>query len=810
MTRLFLRLLRRDLAAADFRLLLIALLIAVAAMSAVGLLAERVRGALLGQANWLLAADAALLSDHALPAAYLPADPQLQTANTATFPSMVRRGEQFRLASIKAASALYPLRGTLQLEQGSSRGPAAGEAFIDRKLADAWRLQRGDTIELGLLTLRITGIIVREPDGVIDFSSLQPRVLINSGDLEASGLLGPGSRVRYRLLVAGPDAAVKAWQAEIKPRLQRGERLEDAQESRPEVKKSLQKAEQFLQLAALLAALLAGVAILLAARRFVQRHYDTVALLRTLGASRQQLRTLLLGELTVLALLASLLGGLFGWAGQAMLAEILLRLGQQALPAPSPLPWLWASAYALVLLAGLAGPQLLALSRTPPLRVLRRELQADPGLRVQWLLALSAILALLYLGMRDLRLALYTAAGLAAAVALSGLSGWLLIRGLLRLPFAGWRLALRPLARQPGLAMVQLGALTIGLTGLCLLTLTRSDLLNAWEARVPDNAPNHYAVNIQPEQLSQLQALFVRHNVATPAFQPMIRGRWTSHNGKPVEASRYEDERAQRLAEREFNLSWGDTLRQDNRLLAGREAAAGERGWSVEAGLAKTLGIQLGDTLVFDIGGIPVSGPVTGLREVSWDSFRVNFFVTGTAAMLAEQPGSLITSFYLPPGPRPLLADIAGSMPNITILDVGQVLAEVRRILLLASQALQLVLIFCLAAGLTVLAAALELNASERSREAALLRALGARQAQLRRLWLIEQVLLGGISGLIAGLLASATGWSLGRFVFELPVAFNLLAPAAAMLCGAVLAAAVSQLRLARLAGTPPGVLLKA
>ncbi|MBE9610291.1 ABC transporter permease [Chitinilyticum piscinae] len=811
MIRLTTRLLRRDLAAADFRLLLIALVIAVAAITAVGMLAERVKGALTGQANWLLAADAALLSDHPLPQHYR--NGQLRMANTATFPSMIRSDGRTMLAAIKAVSAHYPLRGKLDTTLGNAPAPLAGEAYIDRRIAEQWQLKPGSRFQLGQSTLTVRAVIVREPDAVIDFSSLQPRVLINEADLPATGLQGPGSRVKYGLLYAGEASAVAAWTAQLKPQLQRGERLEDAREARPEVKKALERADRFLQLAGLLAALLAGVAILLAARRFVQRHYDSVALLRTLGASQQQIRQLLGGELLALVLLASLSGGLLGWLGQGALAEImgywLESTGNQSLPASTPLPWLWACAYALLLLAGTAGPQLLALSRTPPLRVLRRELQ--PGLRLglQWSIAALATLVLLWLTARDLKLALLTAGGLLLAVVLCGLGGWLLIRLLLSLPGAHWRLALRPLARQPGLAVVQLGALTLGITGLCLLTVTRNDLLAGWQQRVPSEAPNHFAINIQPEQAQPLGALFRAHGLSEPAFQPMIRGRWMARNGQPVEPASYPDERAQRLAEREFNLSWGEALRADNRLLAGRIPAAGEQGWTVEAGLAKTLGIGLGDTLEFDIAGTRVTAPVLALREVNWDSFRPNFFVTGTEGMLAGQPSSMITSFYLPTDRRGILPEIANHYPNITLLDIGQLLDEVRRILLLATEALQLVLAFCLAAGLTVLAAALELNAAERSREAALLRALGATQSRLRRLWLTEQSVLGAVSGLTAGMAASSTGWALGHFALEVPVAFNLWLPLLAMLAGMLLAVSVSMWRLQRLANSTPAALLR-
>jgi len=462
------------------------------------------------------------------------------------------------------------------------------------------------------------------------------------------------------------------------------------------------------------------------------------------------------------------------------------------------------------LLLGGAGPLLLSLADTPPMRVLRHDLTPPTRVWLEWGVLGLVLCGLFYLVAGEAALAAWLGGGLLATVFLAaggGLGLILLLRRVVTLGALG--LALRQLLARRWLSAVQLGALALGLLGLWLITVVERDLMEAWQRRIPADAPNHFAINIQPHQLDVFLARFAAHGLSAPAVQPMIRGRWMKLNETTVDPAQYGDDRARRLAEREFNLSTLTAARADNRIIAGRAIGANEAGFSVEEGLAKSLNIRIGDILTFDIAGAAISAPVINLREVGWDSFRVNFFVEASPRLLADFPASRITSFYLPADKKALIPDLVRALPNVTVIDVGAVLAEVRRVLDLASAALRLVFGFCIVAGLTVLLSALDTTEVERQREAAILRALGATASRLRRIWLLEAMLTGAAAGLIAGVLASATGWILGRQVLELSVAFNFVLPGLSLLAGCVLTALVVWRRLSLLARTSPAQLLR-
>ncbi|MDR3427189.1 FtsX-like permease family protein [Silvimonas sp.] len=800
MIRLTLRRFWRGLAAGDYRTLLAALIVTIAALTAVGLLTGRIGGLLNAQANNLLAADAILSTDHPISAEHEQSAHQarLRTANSAAFPSMVSFNGKTHLAAIKAVSAGYPLRGTVTLLDGKSIKPAvgipaSGQAWIDPRLAALLGLRPGSEFQVGRSTLQVAALLDKEPDAALDFSSLQPRLIMNAADLPATGLIGFGSRVRYRLLVAGADADVALWKTNTREHLQRGERLEDVRNTRPEVKVTLERAEDFLRLVTLLAAALAAAAVLLAARRHALRQTDAVALFVALGASRRRIALMLWTELIILWLAAVLVGGALGWGSQAGLGWLV----RDHLPAPLPpgdwWHWLIASLLGGILLLGTAGPALLQLARTPPLRVLRHDSTAPPALWASWLLAGICAIALLFWLGGNLKLTLIVLGAMAAALIAAAILGWgcLALLGRFSRGFAA-RIALRQLLRRRWLSMAQMAALAMGLLGVWLLTVVENDLLSSWQSRIPEQAPNQFAINIQPNQSMQFMHALNAGGIADVHLQPMIRGRWTTQNGHPVQPTQMSEDRARQLAEREFNLSWGDTLREDNRLVSGVPLRESEPGFSVEAGLAETLKIKLGDQLTFDVAGTPITAKVINLRKVDWDSFKVNFFVTGTRALFRNLPASLITSFYLPANNATLIRQLVNAFPNVTIIDVGEVLAEVRRVLGLATSALSMVFMFCLVAAVVVLIAALETTAPERQREVAILRALGAQRQHIAAIQRWEGLAIGAVAGLVAGVGASAAGWLLGQQVLNLPVTFNFWLPLASLISGVLLASVVT------------------
>lgn len=831
-----LRMLRRDARAGELRLLAAALVVAVAALTAVGFFADRVRQALEREAHQLLGADLLLTADHPWPPAIAAEARQrgLRVAETRTFPSMVTHGQgealRAQLAEIKAVGAGYPLRGTLRVAPGlneadaPARGiPAPGTIWIDERLASALAARVGDAIAVGNTALRIDAVLTQEPDRGVNFFSVAPRLLMNLADLGATGLVQVGSRVGYRLLLAGDAQPVRAFRKAVEARLERGERIEDAQNARPEIRTALERAQKFLGLSALLTVILAAVAVALAARRYMQRHLDPCAVMRCLGATQAFLLRLYLGQFALLGALAALLGCGLGYLAHFALHAWLAQLLATPLPPPTLLPAAQGMAVGLLLLFGFALPPLLQLKRVSTLRVLRREFAEGGvppmGLLGGYALGLAALAGLMFWVAGEVALGAYVVGGFSAALFVFALFARLAIRlaALARggVPGAarasggiGWRYGLASLERRAGTSVVQIVALALGFMALLLLTVTRGDLLDAWRRAVPPDAPNRFVVNIQPEQVEPVRRFFAADGLA-PELAPMVRGRLTRINGAEVGAASYEDERAKRLIDREFNLSYRSDLPTGNSQTAGRWFSPAEQGGaaavaSVEDGLAKTLGLKVGDRLEFTVAGEPVDMAVVGLRKLDWDSMRVNFFVLTPPAVLQPYPASWITSFHLAPAQADFVNRLVREFPNLTVIDVAAIVRQLQAIMDQVAQAVQFVFLFTLAAGVIVLYAALASAAEERRYELAVMRALGARRDQLRGALLAEFAAVGGLAGLIAALGALAVGQFLARNAFQFEVAINYWLLPAAMLGGALLVTAAGWYAAVRLLRTPP------
>lgn len=808
------RWLKRDLAAGELTVMAVALVVAIAAMSSVGFFTDRVHQALQTEANQLLAADLVLNADQP-PAATLSEQAQqrgLQLARTATFPSMAQTAQGAQLITAKAVSSSYPLRGELRVWQGEREvrmpgPPKAGEAWADRRLFDALGLKPGDSLQLGEHTLTLSAVLAREPDGAMDLYNFVPRLMFNEADLAATGLIQPGSRVRYRLLLAGEGEAVSAMRDALKPQLQRGQRLEDVREARPEINTSLNRAERFLRLAALISVFMAAAAIALAARRYVERHLDAVALLRTLGRSQNDIVQLFLRQYALLAVGSVLLGLLLGWLTQFALAAALASLFEARLPPAGPLPALAGAGVGLTLLFGFCLPPLLRLRGVSPLRVLRRDATPPGNAPLALGLGLASLAGLIFWQAGDTTLASLALAGMAGTVGVAALVAWGLVWISPKLPMphsVGWRFGLANVARRRGLSVAQIVALSLGLMALMLLTVVRNDLLSAWDKSLPPEAPNRFVINIQPEQRSELAARFQAEGLAVPRFAPMVRARLNAIAGKPVKPDNYADERARRQAEREFNLSWGEDLRADNRIVTGKPLNDAEPGWSMEEGMAQRLGVKVGDTLTFDIAGTAYTAPVVSLRKVDWDSFRVNFFVVGSRVLLENQPASFVSSFHLPADKGGLGTALARQFPNLTVIDVSAILAEVRMVLDRVLAAIEVVFAFSLLAGIAVLYAATLATHDERKREAAILRTLGASRQTVRQAASAELLLVGGLAGLLAAGAALAIGAAASWQLFELSAGVSWWLLPAGLLLGALAARLAAAPLLNRLLNTPP------
>lgn len=822
--RLASRLLLRDWRAGEIRVLFAALALAVASLTAVGFFTDRVQQALSREANALLAGDLALTSDHAIaPELAVEAGRRgLATADTAVFLSMVRAGEVTALAGIKAASPGYPLRGQLRIadalyapDRMAEGLPGPGEVWVDERLATELKLAVGDAVEVGELRLRVGAILTYEAERSGNFMALTSRLLMSTADLAGTGLVQEGSRIQYRLLIAGPTRAVADYRVWAEPRLARGQRIEGVADARPELREMLDRAQRFLGLSALLAVVLAAAAVQLSLRRYVQRHYDQFALLRCFGGQQRRLLTLYLMQLAGLGLAAGLVGGLGGLGAQQVLAVLLGSALGLNLPPPSLAPLGMGVLAGLAVMLAFSLPPMLRLARVPTLRVLRRDLgPVATRPMLAHLAGLAVIAGLIFWQAGSVALGLYVIAGLVAAmlVAAALVQGLLALIGRLapRLP-ARWRMGLFGLHRRGGETTLQAMALSLGLFALLLLTLVRNGLVDSWQGQVPVDAPNRFVINIQPEQVAPLGDWLSAQGVAGAGLYPMVRGRLVAINDRPVHGDDYADERARRLAEREFNLSALTDLPPDNVLTAGRWWQPGEReGFSVEAKLAERLGIVLGDTLAFEVGGLPLSGQVTSLRTVEWDSFRVNFFVVAPPPAMAGLPASYITSFHLPRERGAVLAELVAAFPNVTVIDVEQIMAEVRRLMDRVSLAVQFIFLFTLAVGVLVMIAALFARRDERAREIGLWRTLGASRRTVRLTLAGEFAALGLLAGAVAAAAASGLSWVLAEQVFQLPPQLDPWVWAAGLGGGLVLVVGAGLAAVRGLIDAPPLAALRA
>ena len=803
-----LRMTRRDWRAGELRFLLIALIVAVSALTSVGFFVDRMRGALARDAHQLLGADLLVRADQPIDPSWL-AEAQgrtLRTAQTTVFPSMASSGEGdtgvTQLASVKAVTPGYPLRGNVKLRQGQGdqatrEVPAPGTVWVDDNLLLAHKRQVGDQLRLGERSFRIAQVISVEPDRGAAFMNFAPRVMLAQSDLPSTGLIQYGSRVTYRLLVAGDAAQVAAFQRWIGERIESGKHkgvhLESLESGRPEMRATLDRAEQFLALVGLLSAMLAAVAIAMAARRFMLRHLDACAMLRCLGLTQSQVMRMYLFEFIAVGLVGSALGVLVGFGAHFVLLAWLGTLVGADLPPASVLPALQGMATGMLLLVGFALAPILQLRNVPHNRVIRRE-QAPPQAMTlaTYGLGLVSFVALLLWQAGDLKLGALTAGGFLGGFALFALVGWLALKSLRLLRGAidhpGWRFAVTALQRRPGATVVQVVALALGLMALLLLTVVRGDLVQAWQQATPPDAPNQFVLNIQPDQQAPLAAVLSQNGVRQPMLYPMIRGRLIQVNDTPITGETYIEDRAKRLVDREFNLSTMTVLPSQNQVVAGKWLDNRKPEASVEAGLAKTLNLKLGDRLRFDVGGQVVEAPVTSLRKLEWGSMRVNFFVILNPALMADTPQTFITAFRLPPEKAGLVNQLVRDFPNLTIVDIGSVVRQVQSVIDQVVRAVEFLFLFTLASGVLVLYAALVGSQDERIREAGLLRALGATRRQLSTAQWIEFALVGGLAGLLAATGAAATGWALAEYVFNFEWRFSPIVWLAGVAVGAACA----------------------
>ena len=816
---LALRFLQRDWKAGELNLLLLAMLICVSSITTVAFTTDRMEKAIDRQSSELLAADFVISSSR-------PIEPErmklakhlgLQSANIELFRSVLVVKDAVQLVEVKVVDNAYPLRGQLQLsdqpyaQAAVQKGkPASGTVWVEPRLLQALNLQVGDKVQLGAKSFVISKVIAYEPDRGGDFFRMAPRVMLGDEDLAQTKLIQPGSRISYRLLVAGKAKQVAQFIAEVKESPNEGEELVSIKQGRPEVNFAFERADFFMNIVALISVLLGSIATAMAAQRYSRRHVDSVAILRTLGLSQWRIFSLIVLEMCAFALITSLIGCLLAYLAQYGLSRAMAGLIVGQLPQPGFTPVWIGTITGFIALFGFIIPTLWLLKATPPIRVLRRD-QHYPVFNVLFVVIFIVAIFILWIWrLGQTEVTQYLLAGSLGTLIVLFVAARLIVlalkpvRGLMSV---SWRYGLANMARRGNLTAIQISAFGLGIMFILLNGLIRTQMLDSWRHTLPENAPNYFLINAQEKQLAGLREFFNKHHIDAPEFAPMTRGRLLSINDKPVHADDFTAPRAKNLILHEFNLSWSQALRPGNTIVEGRWWHEDERAkpyLSLERSVATAFHLRLGDRLKFDVGGTELELTLVNTRDVDWNSFKVNFFAVTPPGLLEAMPSNWVASVNLTKQQARVLAEMVRQYPNITVIDIDVIIDRIRNLMARVSSAVEYLLGFTLVIGIIIMLTALKTTEDERRHEAALLHTLGARRSWILKGNLAEFALMGMIAGGIAGLAATLTGHFLAKQVFKFDYSMTPLPTMIGLIAGTVFISLIGLLASNKVLSQPP------
>lgn len=816
-----LRSLGRELRAGEFTVLVAAITVAVTAITAVGFFTDRVGSAIRGQASAILAADLVVRSPAPIDPAFLEEAKELglRTAEAVAFPSVVLVGEeQSSLATIEGVTYGYPLRGEIKTSTemfGATEVvtdvPMIGEAWAEPGLLGKLGVEVGAVVQVGTRELKITRVLEYQPNQNPGFANLAPSLLVNIADVAVMDVVRPGSRVTFRQLFAGDEKVILAFRKSIAPRLDSEAAIRDLKDAGEQINAAIDRAQRFLALASLVTVVLAAVATAMAARLYAFRHLDTVALIKSIGGTQRFIERTSMVQLVAIILGTTLIGSVIGYGAQEVLARLSSGVLKVELPLPSVTPaWLGALTSATVVL-GFVLPHLWQLKRTSPIRVLRRDLP-PPALSTAatYALAVAALIGMIYAIVRDLALVGFVVGGLLGLALVAGLAGWALVALVTRFRGAAgvaWRYGLANISRRGAESVIQIVGFGLGLMVLLLLTVVRSDLLGAWRRTIPPDAPNYFLINIAPETWPAMDR-FIREKIGTePTSLPFIRGRLTAINGTPVGDMKFGNMQGENFVRREQNITWTGALPESNRIRSGRwwgEDYSGEPQMSLEEDVARGLGVEVGDSMTFNVGGEEFTAPVTSIRYIEWDSFAPNFYLMLSPGLAAELPQTYIASFHVPPERRRMLNGLVREFPGVTVFDLEAILTQVRMVVDRASLSVQYVFLFTLLAGVMVLLAAVQVTREERRFESAILHALGADRRTILQGVAVEFTALGGLAGALGALGATVIGLVLAQRVFDLDYTVSPVLWPVGLLVGSVLVGLTGTLATRKAVNEPP------
>ena len=815
--------------AGSLKVLVFSLVLAVAAITAVSFFTQRIDTALNQQGGLLLGADLVLSANHALPANFEQRATTLGLASVRSyeFPSMVVFGNSSQLVEVKAVGQGFPLRGDLtigattnEVGQVVKAIPKPGQVWVEPRLAHLLNLQVGSEVEVGERKFSVSAILLHEPSRGGDMFSFVPRLMMNAADLASTKLLQYGSRAKFQLLLASTPDKVNQYISLTQTELSRGEKIQDLRNARPEIKLALEKAQQFLGLSAMVSVILAMVAMLLSSMPYIKQSLDSFALMRCFGASQNTVMQLLAIQTLLIAFFSALIGIALGFMAQLGLAQLAGSLFVEALPPAGLMPMVVGMVASIAMMFAVVLPHVWQMRHLSAMNILRRETLMQPlSVQLKFLPAALTMSAMVFWQAQDFKIALATIGAilLLCLLVIACAYGfvWLTPRLLTLSPKSptlnAVKLGVLGLKRRFATSTIQMIGFSMGLMVLILLALIRGDLIHNWQASLPIDAPNRFVINIQPAQIDGIHQFFAQQHIKNATIFPMVKARLMRKNGIAVNPEEFDDERARHLAEREFNLSWAAQMQSDNQILSGRWWKPSDEGKpyiSLEQDLAKTLRIQLGDKLEFEIAASPIVLTVTSLRKVEWDSMRANFFAVTPPGVLERFNANYISSFHLPLRADGPLNQLLREYPNLTIIDVAALMQQVRGIMQKMSSTVQYVFTFSLIAGSAVLYAALVATHEERILDATLLRVFGASRRQVAIAYVAEFSCIGLIAALVAVIAANLLAYYISAHIFNIPFTFNFGLALMAMLISASFIPFAAWLGLRRFLNIPPRQLL--
>ena len=825
---LALKLLWRDWRAGELTLLLASLVIAVSTVTTVSLFVDRLQQALLTESATFLAADKVISSDEPIDTEIVDYATSLglRTSETLGFLSMVFSEERAQFTSVKAVDQHYPLRGKLiagdePFVRGApvDTGPAPGEIWIESRLFPSLDVAPGDLLDVGVSSIPVTRVLIKEPDRGGGFSNAGPRVLMNMADVPATEVVQPGSRLTYRYLFAGDRERLAQFELWVKPRLGLGARIFGVKEGAEGIGNALDRGERFLLLGSLLGVVLAGVAIALAAQRYSLRHYDHVAIMKTLGATPRSVDLIFVTIFVTLGSTATLFGAAIGYGMQMGVARILAPYIPIELPDPSLRPVLLGLVTGFICLLSFALPPLLKLRSIDPVRVIRRDLgEASVADRMTYSFAVLGTLGLMWWYSQDINLTLIIFSGAVISLALLFGVAFLLLRSGRVLGMqagSAWRLALAGMQRRGQENTMQILVFGLAIMLLLILYLVRTALITEWQSQIPPDAPNHFAINITPEDVQPIRTLFAENGVDSQPLYPMIRGRVSSVNG---ESASDRDKRLQHRGEEApgsssgRNLTWSGVLPDDNIVIAGEwwdQNYSGSPLVSLEKDLAYRNQLKVDDELVFTIQGREVQTRIASIRTVAWDNMQPNFYIIFAPGTLEDFPSTFMTSFHLEKEQKLFLNDLLNAHPTMTVIEIDALIEQVQRIISQVTLAIELVLVLIVGSGGLVLLASIQASMDERMKQHAILRTLGASRRLILGSLAIEFCALGFFAGILATVGSEITVFMLETEIFELDYQMNPELWVLGPVVGVVLIGAVGTVATRRVVDTPPASVLR-